>query len=331
MEIVKTYLKWVSVLVIIVGFLGNVVVITSLCKRWSSLKIHEVFIVVLAGTDLILSFIYPIMVLQSHGMIIPLFMNNLTCKFSLWFVITLGTMSSWLMVAIAVDRFIMIVMKNYSVRSSTNKKKIFIITCVMFLFASPGGALYFYRGQLFKVGGRKFCGEMYLSKEEYLIQWASVFTIQMAIPAFVLTILYVWIIIELRKPVNFLENARAIQIRKRRHWKIIRLFFIILSTFYIFAFPHSLIKIIYVEQLYRNGNLTNRRHYQYAFYLTMSLMFLNYCIDPFVYAWFYMKGIIRKVSSTFFQHRSPRIELSEIHPHQTINRPCESDPSISIT
>ena len=151
---------------------------------------------------------------------------------------------------------------------SSSKKKIFII--ILFLFASPGSALYFYMVRLLKVGARKVCGVIYLSKKKDLIHSASLFTIQMVIPAFVLTTLYRQMIVTLRKPVNFLENARAIQVRKRRHWKIIWLFLTIPVILYVFVFPYQLFYIIFTIQIHvdKNGSLNNHRHYIiYANYL----------------------------------------------------------------
>ena len=326
-DIMDPILTSVSVMVIIVGFLGNMAAITVFCKRWSSLKSHEVFVVVLVMIDFLLSFLEPMFALVQRGVIIVSFQNDLCCQWISWFLMTLNVQSAWIMVAIAIDRFIMIVVKSYSFMRSTNKKKTLIISCVLFLFASPIGALYFYRIKSQEIPGRlgrKICVLSYLSKEEDLFHTTSAFAVQMVGPGFILTVMYTWMIIRLRKPVKFQENIREIELRKRRHWKIVRLFLTILAIFYIIALPYPMLYMVHTIQLYK-GNIIwarrNRELIEYTFRSFKLLSYLNYSIDPFIYAGFYFTDIIGKIRNTLYRRRSKRSELRENIQLQTVDAP----------
>ena len=312
MESMQTVMTSVCVLVIIVGFFGNLAAIITLCRRWSSLKSHEGYIIVLVFIDLILSFVAPMFRMNQLGVITFLLQSDFGCQLLSWLITTLNIQSAWIMTAIAVDRFTMIVLKPYSFRSSTNKRKILVINCAIFILASPAGVLHLYRTKLHPIDppiNRNVCFAFYSSATEDLIHSAIVFATQIVIPGFVLTILYTWMITRLRKPVDFQENTRSMQLRKRQHWKVIRLFLSILIIFYLLGLPYPLIYLIYT--IHYNDKITwTRRKQEVFYYTTLSLKmmsYLNYCIDPFIYASFYLKGITGRILKAF-SGRSPRTE-----------------------
>ena len=300
-----------SALVIIVGTLGNMATIITMCRRWSSLKSTEVFIFILVVIDLILSSAFPVRLLKELDVISFPLLNDSGCQFFIWLILTLNTQSIWVMVSVAVDRFLMIVVKPYSFRRSTKKWKILMINFVIFLLSSTVGVLFFYRVR--SESGR-CCRVFYISAEEDLIHAASIFAIQFVIPGFILTILYTSMIIKLRKPVGFQDNIRAMQIRKRENWKVMRLFLSIIIIFYVTAFPHQIVYMIYTIHINKVEEVFN-----YALFSSWALSCLNYCIDPFVYASFYMKDIKQKIRNVFLRHWSPKIEFTEIHPMQAVN------------
>ena len=312
-----------SILVIIVGFLGNMAAIITMCKQWSSLKSTEVFIFILAFNDLLLSCIAPVLGLNELGVISNQLLNDSGCQFLFWFLTTLNTQSTWIMVAIAVDRFIMIVVEPCSFRRSTNKWKILLINIVIFILASPVGALYFYRVVVVTYGNSSRCSTLYLSTKEDLIHSSIILGIQMAIPAFILTSLYAWMIIELRKPVEFQENIRATEKRKQQNWQVIRIFLSIIVIFYVTALPPHITYMIYeVNQINRITWTKRKLELFYYTYITLrAISNLNYCIDPFIYACLYMTDIKGKIRNTFLRHRSPTTDLRETHPMQAASRP----------
>ena len=178
---------------IVVGTLGNMAAIIFMCKRWSSLKSTEVFIFVLAVIDLFLSCAVPLQRLYDLGVITFPLLNDFGCQFLTWLVLTLNTNSVWVMVAIAVDRFIMIVVKPYSFRRSKKNREIAMINVAIFLLASTLGVIFFCR---IRERGRR-CLIAYISAEEDFIHSASIFATQLVVPAFILTTLYSCIIIKL--------------------------------------------------------------------------------------------------------------------------------------
>ena len=308
-------ITFIYAFVIIVGSLGNMATIITICKRWSSLKNTEVFIFVLAVIDLFLSSTSPVLHMCQLDVITLPLLSDFGCQFFHWLLVTLITQSSWVMVAIAVDRFIMIVVKPYSLRRSTEKWKILIISFAMFLLSSTVGVLSFYRVASFR--GQR-CLIAYKSPEEDLIHSASIFAITMAIPAFILTILYASMISKLRKPVDFQENIRAQQIRTQRNWKIVKLFLSIIIIFYVTAVPYQILHMIYSIHwmtLTRRG----QEFFFFALPFSRAITNLNYCIDPFIYASFYIKDITGKIKNAFLRHRSPGSDLRETHSLQAVN------------
>ena len=287
--------------------------IITMCKRLSSLKSTEVFIFVLAVIDLILASTLPVLEMNQLGVITFPLQSDFDCKFLYWLVVTLNTQSSWMMVAIAVDRFIMIVVKPYSLRRSRKKWKILIISFAMFLLSSTVGVLHFCRIISFR---GQHCSIVYKSAEEDLIHSASIFAIQMGIPAFILTILYARMIIKLRKPADFQENIRAQQIRAQKNWKIVKLFLSIIIIFYVTAVPYQIVFMIYKIKTW-----TRREHelFHFAVISSRAIANLNYCIDPFIYASFYIKDVKGKIRNAFLRHRSPWSDLRETHPLQAVN------------
>ena len=289
-----------SALAIVVGSLANMVAIIAMCNRWSSLKSTEVFIFVLMIIDLCLSSALPVAILNQLGTITFPSQNYSVCQFLAWFAVTLNTQSAWVLVAIAVDRFIMIVAKPYSFRTSTNKWKILMINFTIFLLASMMGVPYLYR---MKYINRGICSIRYISAEQRLIHAVCIFVIQMVIPAFILTILYAFMIMKLRKPTNFQENNRAVQRRKQRNWKVIKLFLSIIFIFYVTALPYQICYMIYTIY-YNKREAFDYVFLKYVLFSSWTITSLNYCIDPFIYASFYMTDIKRKIRSTLLRHRS---------------------------
>ena len=160
-----------SGLAIVVGSLTNMVAIIDMCNRWSSLKSTEVFIFVLMIIDLCLSSALPVTILNQLGVITFPSQNYSVCQFLAWSVVTLNTQSAWVLVAIAVDRFIMIGAKPHSFRRSTKKKwKILTINFTIFLLDSMMGVLYLYR---MKYINRDICSIRYISAEQRLIHAVS--------------------------------------------------------------------------------------------------------------------------------------------------------------
>ena len=317
MDVVNTVITCVCALVMVIGFFGNGAAIITFCKRWTYLKSHELYVVFLITIDLILSFVQPTYALHSRGIIeLSVLKNGFGCKFTFWLGITLNTQSAWLMVAVAIDRFTLIVVKPYSLMRTASKRNIFIVNCVIFLFASLSGALLVSRmadSNQIVLEGR--CTVSLSSHKKGLTNNTTglLVIIQLVIPGFILMILYTWMIIRLRKPVEFQENTIGIQIRKRRHWKIIRLFLIIVASFYVLTLPFRLFYIIlsYTKDF---NNRTPSTKYLYIYTSVFLLSYLNYCIDPFIYAGFCFKDIMRKIRNTLSQRWSSTIEQEQIHP-----------------
>ena len=139
----------------------------------------------------------------------------------------------------------------------------------------------------------------------------------MVIPAFILTILYAFMIMKLRKPTNFQENNRTAQRRKHRNCKVIKLFLSVIIIFYVTALPYQICHMIYTIY-YNKREVFDNVFLKYVLFSSWTITSLNYCIDPFIYASFYMTDIKRKIRSTLLRHRSLRNDflVSETIPMQ---------------
>ena len=292
------FTKIICVLVLIMGLVGNSLVLTVFGFRWSKLKSCELLMISLACSDLIGSVVIPsklILELMNQNFYA---IGNEGCKIISFLSITSLTVSAVTLVAISIDRYIII---KWPFHKQTNRFKLYCIIGFTWLLASGIGLIYLFPGhiKLYKTMPGVYNCRTYLTDAEYKAHALVTFSVQVALPLIIITLIYMWILFELRRSVKELllyTAASNIRMRLLRNQKATKLLIIIILVFYICVLPLNLFFILYlfnIHSLSVHSTLI-------VFSFLQILQMVNSCVNPIIYSKLHrsFRRIILKLLST---------------------------------
>ena len=221
---------------LIVGILGNLLVLLVFCMRYSQLKTCEIFMANLAGADLIGTTTCPtkhLLVTMETGFK----GRNLGYKFLEFTEFISESVSALTLVLIAIDRFAIV---KGPLRSFRSPCKIAISAISTWLI-----------GLLLGFICLASVLEVTASSEQEYVMICNIVTlvVQVIFPSIIIIVLYTCIVGEFRKSFSnqiFEPSERDRKLREVQNWEITKLSIVIIVTFYICVLPYAILVILYL-------------------------------------------------------------------------------------
>ena len=272
----------ICLVIMLTGFAGNLMVIVIFSLRWSVLKTCEVFMISLAVADILGTFTIPLDrirdILQLHNKGTGDFFG---CQISTWLSSTCITASSLTLVAIAIDRFV-IVAWPLKFRHGPNLVTFFIIFMTWLIAGAYASPYFLFVEQNYHPHIGHHC-MVKLEGEEYRKYIVAIFVLQLVIPLWGMSFLYSFIVFKLR-PVSvsarrLSETENIVRIRTIRQRKATKLFIVVVVVFTILVLPSNIIGLL-VQYNQIPPTRENRRIYDFF----VLLLAANSCVNPMIYS-----------------------------------------------
>ena len=272
----------VSILVMVLGTCGNQLVIVIFLMRHNLLKTCEVFMISLAFADFIGTFTIPLDLLrgllQLHD---PGNGHFIGCQLSAWLGTTCITVSAFTLVAIAVDRFIVVAWPLRS-RGGVSPMLIIIIILIWILGSFPG-IMHFLRLKQIKTPNQGYICRPSWQGNEFKNYNLSLFIVQMVIPMTAMSVLYSFIIFKLRSGTvsarRLSESDNVNRIRSRRQRKATKLFVVVVIVFISLVLPANIFHLV------SSFHFVPHTVANYRIYVVVTLMqAANSCVNPLIYS-----------------------------------------------
>ena len=254
---------------LIVGILGNLLVLLVFCMRYSQLKTCEIFMANLAGADLIGTITCPtkhLLVTMETGFK----ERNLGYKFLEFTEFISESVSALTLVLIAIDRFAIV---KWPLRSFRSPCKIAISAISTRLIGLLLGFICL--ASVLEVTAS--------SEQEYMMICNIVtLVVQVIFPSIIIIVLYTCIFGEFRKSFSnqiFEPSERDRKLREVQNWEITKLSIVIIVTFYICVLPYAILVILYLLHQIKFTNSILKLHTC----LEMLKMF-NSSVNPILYS-----------------------------------------------
>ena len=129
----------VSFLILIIGSVGNTTVLIIFGRRWRHLKNCEIFMINLAITDLLGTIVIPFSLILDLLEFDMQPFGHVGCKLISFIAITSITVSSFTLVIISIDRFIIV---KWQFRPNIDSKRLVIVNITTWLLGSLFGIVY---------------------------------------------------------------------------------------------------------------------------------------------------------------------------------------------
>lgn len=279
-------LHYISILacltIMVLGFFGNLLVILIFVKKWNLLKTCEVLMVNLAVADLIGTFTVPLERLRDLFQLHDQGSGDfLGCQLPTWLASTSMSVSSVTLVAIALDRFI-VVARPLLLRQGPSK----LIYCVMafiWVIGSSSGLPHFvYTIQSYHNDFGYYCS-ITLDPEEDRNFTLVIFFVSLVIPVLSMSVVYSFIVFKLRSGSlavrRLSETDNVVRIRTVRQKRATKLFIVVVIIFTALVLPYNLFMV-----LLKYGHIPptprNRRIYD----ILILIMASNSCVNPLIYS-----------------------------------------------
>lgn len=266
------------------GIVGNVLVLFAFLSKWSKLKTYELFIVSLACADLLGTLVLPCIQLHelSGGSFHAIGSNG--CKIIFFLSSSSIFVSSLTLIVVSLDRYIAV---KWPFKRRQKLCRILILSTWVVGFCSAMVYVVTDRIQLKKeINNVSTCRYVYDNTTKELEAYKALtlftFTMENAIPFFMMTVFYSLIVYELRK--NTDRNLGSVsedemQRRRKAFKKTTKLLLVVVVVFFICVTPFNIFYILYAFD-----ELSLREDLIYPVYVVLSmLMMSNSCVNPLIY------------------------------------------------
>jgi len=270
------------VVIMVTGFVGNLMVILIFTRRWKVLKTCEVFMISLAVADIIGTFTIPLErlrdLLQLHDTGNGDFIG---CQISTWLASTCISVSSLTLVAIAIDRFV-IVFWPFKLRHGPNPV-IYISIWLTWLIGGIYAAPHFkYLKQMYQDNAGYHCRSM-MQPEEHHKYVVAIFVLQLAIPLCAMTFLYAFIVFKLRSGSvsarRLSETDNVVRIRTLRQRKATKLFIVVVVVFTVLVLPINIFML-----LASSHKIPHTKETRAIYNFLVLMLASNSCVNPMIYS-----------------------------------------------
>ena len=263
--------------ILILGFVGNLLVIITFGSKGARLKTYEVLMINLATADLLGTFCFPLLTILTLKSVDISFLGNFGCQLVFWLSTTSLTVSVFSLVAISIDRFVIVI---WPLRKPTRLWKVGIVSILSWTMASFVGVINFLRVKYFSE--YKVCGIKYNDVNEEIAYTVSLFLIQMIFPVIIMSTMYGFILLRLKSTTTRQLSVRSNTIREKRNQKLTKLFMAIIIVFYVLTLPYNIFFMWYTIK----GKIitTENPKIQHVYQILALILLSNSCVNPLIYA-----------------------------------------------
>ena len=271
-----------SIITIIAGSIGNTAVLVIFARKWKHLKNCEMFMMNLAISDLIGSIIIPLQFVIELLEYDVLPFGHLGCKLVSSISTTCVSVSSFVIVAITTERFVVIILKS---RRKFGRTAMASINIGMWML---GGVFGLYC--LISDGVRLFKEDsvsVYVCRDKSSLEDRKIYylvtcSFQVIIPLFIVTILCVLLIHGIHQnATNTLlkDSSREHRKRARISKRAIRLVYMIIVAFFVCQLP---VNIFFFTIVFNMNNLPWTVTIR-LYYVLHTLQLCSNCVNPLIY------------------------------------------------
>ena len=296
-------------IILLSSLVGNALIVTMVYTRQELRKTINFFIVNMAISDLFLTLFVPIYMASIAASSFPWpFIGKvglILCKLSVFLPFVSLTVSVQCLVWIALDRFVAVVfpMNNYFISSRFRKFAIASTWMVAMIINSTD----FYTMTFVKNGGALLC---HSDKNTFLlhrnVMYARIALICIA-PMLIMTIVYCAIAVTLRRQDKTLRCAAVHESHQRKR-QAIKMSICIISTFYVFILPYTIIMLIFLT-----GKIAvSCSVYDLLIFAALSGLNISSTTNPiicFTFIGSYRRGIRELFSSCWLHMKKARSTL----------------------
>lgn len=279
-----TLTQIVCIIIIICGTIGNTTVLVVFIAKWNSISTYEIFMINLAVADLIGTMVYPNILLHEVSGGSFHLIGGVGCKI-LYFLSSSGLyISSSTLVMVSIDRYLVI---KYPFKHQNTRCRYMIITTWLFSFGCAAIYLTGDRVKLYGTSEYSVCRLFPKTLNEIITITLTTFSLQNVMPIFVMTIMYVLVVFQLRNHGvgnDFTLSRSGITRLRQRAAKTMKLLVVIVAVFSFCATP---INIFYILYLFQTLKLSEDFIHLIMVMLTM-LMMTNSCVNPIIYGKLHM-------------------------------------------
>ena len=265
-------------IVLILGFVGNSLVIITFCSKGAKLKAYKALMISLAIADLLGTFCIPLLTILTLKSVDISFLSNFGCQLISWLSTTSLTVSVFSLIAISVHRFMIVF---WPLSKRLKPWTIGIIALVSWIMASFVGMIFFFRVKYFPK--HNSCRILYKSDSEDIAHTVSMFLIQMVFPVIIMSIMYGIILYRLKAPLAREVSVHSDAIRQGRNRKNTKLFLTVVIVFYVLTLPYNIFYMWYSinrKTIPQENALT----IQHIYHLLILILLSNSCVNPLIYA-----------------------------------------------
>ena len=270
-------------MVLILGVTGNFVVIIIFGRRLKQLKVYEILLMNLAIADFIGTLCLPLQILLHLESVNLSVLGNSGCMIITWLAMTSLTVSAFTLVAIAVDR-LMIVTR--PLRAVVRGWKVAVTIASLWLSSSTLGIVSFLRVKYdWSVNN---CRIKYANQNEDHAHTLLLFIFQVALPLCILTAIYSVILRKLKPGEKLVRNLSAnyeqmMKVRNKKNKKAVRLFLTIVIMFYILVLPFHIFYLYFTFHIHYKGRKFTKA-LQDMYHVLLLLYLSNSCVNPIIYS-----------------------------------------------
>ena len=270
------------VLIMVVGFVGNIFVIMIFIMRWSLLKSCEVLMISLAVADFLGTFSIPLdrlrelLQLQDEGS-----GDFWGCQITTWLAVTCISVSSLTLVAIALDRFVVVAWP-LKLRNGSRRITYGIILLTWLIGGAFGLPHFVHLKQNYAPIFGFYCLTNFNPDEERKYT-AAVFVLQLVIPLLSMAVLYSFIVFKLRSGSvsarRLSETDNVVRIRTIRQRKATKLFIVVVIVFTVLVLPFNMFMMLLVH-----GHIPPTKENRKVYNALALMLAANSCVNPVIYS-----------------------------------------------
>ena len=265
-------------IVIILGFVGNLLVIITFSSKGARLKTYEVLMINLAVADLLGTLCIPLLTILTLKSVDLSFLGDFGCQFIHWLATTSLTVSAFSLVAISVHRFMIVI---WPLRKQARPLEFGIIALLSWIIGSSVGMIYFFRVSYYRQ--HNMCRVAYKDDREDIAHTVGLFLIQMVFPIIIMSAMYGIILYRLKSPATRKLSVRSNEIRQKRNRKSTKLFLTVIIVFYVLTLPYNIFYMWYTMN-WKTIRPEDAKDILHTYHILVLILLLNSCVNPLIYA-----------------------------------------------
>lgn len=265
-------------LIIVIGVVGNIVVIAVYGVGWIKAKSSGIYLINMAVANLIGTTIIPtelLFELLKYG-IRPI--GDVGCRFLSFFAIASVSVSSFSLVLVSFDRYIIM---RRPTRNAFSPFTMSLTVAVIWLLGASVGVVYLIGNKIRLHLSEIWVCRSFATDEERVIHTLITLSLQVLIPLLIMIIVYIAMAAQIRRNTKqpLLYTGEKSQENIKRDKRAMRLLLLIVGVFFLCHIP---VNVFFLFDLFGWKNLTT--HVNFRVYITLHMVQMaSNCINPIIY------------------------------------------------